>query len=227
MRHKIVGSNLQLAICELQPGERMCAEAGAMNHMSGNMKMEAQARGGVMGGLKRKMMGESFFMSIFEPMGGPGIVAFGGSVPGTIKAIPLDGNRLFYLQKTAFLAAQDSVQLEIAFQQKLGAAMFGGEGFILQKVYGVGTCFVHACGDFVEMDLAPGQVMKVETGSVVGWEGSVQFSIERSGSIKTSLFAGEGFFLTTLTGPGHIILQSMDLERLAKALIPYLPKSSN
>lgn len=205
----------------------MYSEAGSMNHMSGNMKMEAQAKGGLGGGLKRKLMGESFFVSTFEPMGGPGLVAFGGNVPGTIKPVVLDGSRTYFFQKTAFLAAQEGVALEIAFQKKLGTGFFGGEGFILQKLTGVGTCFIHACGDFVEMDLAPGQVMKIETGSVVGWEGNVQFNIERSGSIKTSLFAGEGFFLTTLTGPGHIILQSMNLQSLAMALAPFMPRQGN
>ncbi|MCK4717220.1 MAG: TIGR00266 family protein [Thermoplasmata archaeon] len=227
MRYKVVGSNLQLAVCELQQGEGMYAEAGVMNHMSGNMKMQAEARGGLLKGIKRKFMGESFFMSTFEPMGGGGLVAFGGNVPGTIKPIDLTGGRVFFMQKDAFLAAQNGVEMDMAFQKKLSGAFFGGEGWILQKIWGQGICFIHACGDFVEMDLAPGQTIKVDTGSVVGWDGSVKFDIQRAGGIKTSLFGGEGLFLTSLTGPGHIILQSMNLRNLAAALAPFLPQQSS
>ncbi|MDG6220625.1 MAG: TIGR00266 family protein [Candidatus Thermoplasmatota archaeon] len=227
MRYKIVGNNLQLVICEIQPGEQLYAEAGSMNHMSANMQMTAQARGGIMKGIGRKLAGESFFVTNFAPMGGPGFAAFGGNVPGTIKPIELTGGRIFMCQKDAFLVAQNTVEMDIAFQRKLGAGFFGGEGFILQKLTGQGTAFIHACGDFVEMDLAPGQTVKVDTGSVVGWDGTVRFDIQRAGGIKTSLFAGEGLFLTTLTGPGHVILQSMTLKNLAMAIYPFLPQQSS
>jgi len=120
MRHKIVGDNLQLAIIEVQQGEIVYAEAGAMNHMSGNMSMEAEARGGLLKGLKRKFMGESFFMTKFTSMGGAGFVAFGGNVPGTILPVELDGQRTFFFQKDAFLCAENSVDLDMAFQKKLG-----------------------------------------------------------------------------------------------------------
>jgi uncharacterized protein (TIGR00266 family) len=223
MRYKITGDNLQIVTIELEPHEKVFAEAGAMIHMSGNMLMETKARGGFWKGLKRKFMGESFFMTEFRPQGGRGYVGFAGNAPGTIKPIELAPGKEFLVQKDAFLCAEDGVELDIAFQKRLGAAFFGGEGFILQKLYGKGTAFIHACGDFIEMTLAPGQKIKVDTGSVVGWDASVTYDIQVAGGIKTSLFGGEGLFLTTLTGPGKIILQSMTLANLANALRPFLP----
>jgi uncharacterized protein (AIM24 family) len=169
-------------------------------------------------------MGETFFMTEFRAHGGKGLVAFGGNAPGTIKAIKIGPGKEFMCQKDSFLCAEHSVDLDLAFQQKLGAAFFGGEGFIIQRLFGKGTVFIHACGDFIEMDLKPRQVMKIDTGSVVGWEPTVQYDIQRAGGIKTSLFGGEGLFLTTLTGPGKVIIQSMTLHNLASALTPFLPQ---
>jgi uncharacterized protein (TIGR00266 family) len=222
MEYKITGTNLQFVNIEIQPNEMIYAEAGAMVFMSGNMGFRAKARGGVMKGLKRMFTGESFFMSEFWAHGGKGFVAFAGNAPGKIKALDLRGGKQYMLQKDAFLVAENSVGMDMAFQKKLGAGFFGGEGFILQKVWGEGTVFIHACGDFVEMKLKPGEIIKVDTGSVVGWEASVQFDIQRSGDLKTSLFGGEGIFLTQLTGPGKIILQSMTLLNLANALTPFM-----
>ena len=130
----------------------------------------------------------------------------------------------FMVQKDAFLVAEDAVDMSIAFQKRLGAAFFGGEGFILEKLTGTGTVFIHACGDFIEFDLKPEQVMKVDTGSVVGWDGTVSYDIERVKGIKTMFFGGEGLFLTTLRGPGKVIIQSMSLSNLATALSPFLPQ---
>lgn len=227
MRYKITGDNLQVVTIEIQTNEMIYAEAGAMVHMSGNMEMQAKARGGFFKGLKRKMAGESFFLTEFMPRGGTGIVAFAGNAPGTIKPIQVGGGREFFAQKDAFLCAENGVEMDMAFQKKFGAGLFGGEGFILQRYFGQGSVFIHACGDFIEMDLQAGQRIKVDTGSVVGWDAGVQFSIERAGGIKTSLFGGEGLFVTTLTGPGKIILQSMTLANLASALRPFFSTGSS
>jgi uncharacterized protein (TIGR00266 family) len=225
MRYRITGDNLQIVTIELEPTEKVYAEAGAMIHMSANMNMEAKARGGILKGLGRKLMGETFFLTEFSPRGGRGYVGFAGNAPGTIKPIELSPGKEFIVQKDAFLCAEDSVEMSLAFQKRLGAAFFGGEGFILQRLTGTGTAFIHACGDFVEMDLQPGQTIKVDTGSVVGWDGTVQYDIQRAGGVKTMFFGGEGLFLTTLTGPGKIIIQSMTLHNLATALMPYLPQA--
>jgi uncharacterized protein (TIGR00266 family) len=224
MKYKITGDNLQVVTIELGEGEKVFGEAGSMVYLTPNMKMEAKARGGLLKGLGRKFMGESFFMTEFSPAGGTGLVAFAGNAPGTIKEIELKDGREFIVQKDAFLCAEDSVELSVAFQKRLGSIFFGGEGFILERLNGKGTAFIHACGDFIEMDLKEGESIKVDTGSVVGWEGTVSYDIERVKGIKTIFFGGEGLFLTKLTGPGKIIIQSMTLHNLAMALYPFMPK---
>ncbi len=223
MKYKITGDNLQLVTLEISPNEKIYAEAGSMVYQSGNINMEAKMRGGFLKGLGRKFAGETMFLTEFTSTGGTGIVSFGGNAPGTIKPIELTSGKEFLVQKDAFLVAEDSVDISIAFQKKLGAAFFGGEGFILEKLSGNGTVFIHACGDFVEFDLKPEQILKVDTGSVVGWDGTVTYDIQRVKGIKTMFFGGEGIFLTTLKGPGKIIIQSMNLGNLATALRPFLP----
>ncbi|MFQ6060630.1 MAG: TIGR00266 family protein [Thermoplasmata archaeon] len=227
MKYNITGDNLQIVTCELEPNEKVYAEAGSMVYMSGNMNFQTKAKGGLLKSLKRSLTGESFFLTEFMPAQGRGFVGFGGNAPGTIKCIELAPGKEFLVQKDAFLCAEDSVNLDMAWQKKLGAGLFGGEGFILQKLSGTGKAFIHATGDFVEMNLAPGQVLKVDTGSVVGWESTVTFDIQRSGGLKTMLFSGEGLFLTTLTGPGKVLLQSMNLQELAMTLQRYMPHQSS
>ncbi len=226
MKYEITGDNLQIVTIHLREGEMVYAEAGAMNHISANMRMEAKMKGGLLGGIKRKFSGESLFLTEFTTTGSSGYVAFAGNVPGRIKPIELHGTE-FFAQKDAFLCAESSVNMDIAFTKKLGAGFFGGEGFILERFSGDGTVFIHACGDFVEMDLAEGETVKVDTGSVVGFDATVGYDITRAGGIKTSLFGGEGLFLTALTGPGHIIIQSMNIANLASALRPFMPVSTS
>lgn len=224
MEYTISGDNLQLVTLEIQPGEKLFAEAGAMVYMSGNVAIEAKLRGGLLKGLGRKVMGETLFLTEFTSTGGKGVVSFGGNAPGTIIALDIGAQKEFLVQKDAFLVAEDAVELSVAFQKRLGAAFFGGEGFILEKLSGTGKAFIHACGDFIEFTLEPDQVLKVDTGSVVGWDTSVTYDIERVKGIKTMFFGGEGLFLTTLRGPGKVIIQSLDLGRLAYALQPFLPQ---
>ena len=227
MKYTITGDNLQFVHVEITPGELVWGEAGSMVYFSGNVQMQARARGGIMQGLKRVVTGESFFVTEFTAYGGPGVVAFAGRVPGKIAAIDLRGGKQWVFQKDAFLSAEAPVQFDIAFQQRLGAVLFGGEGLILQRFFGEGTVFIHSPGDLVEYTLAPGQLMKISTGHVVGWESSVQYNIQTVGGLKTAFFGGEGLFMTTLTGPGRVLLQSMTLGKLASALIPFLPKQTS
>ena len=224
MEYKISGDNLQLVTIQIEPGEKIYAEAGSMVYMSSNINMEAKMRGGLLKGIGRKFAGETMFLTEFTSVGGTGLVSFGGNAPGTIKPVELTPGKEFLVQKDAFLCAEDSVDMSIAFQRRLGAAFFGGEGFILEKLAGQGTAFIHACGDFIEFDLKEEQVLKVDTGSVVGWDHTVTYDIERVKGIKTMFFGGEGLFLTTLRGPGRVILQSMSLSNLATALAPFLPQ---
>jgi uncharacterized protein (TIGR00266 family) len=222
LKYTISGDNLQFVNIEFMPGEMIYSEAGSMVYMSGNVRMEAKATGGVLSGLKRAMAGESFFVTNFYADGGPGLVGFAGNVPGKVMAIDLRGGKQWVLQKTAFLAAEASVALDIAFQRKFGAALFGGEGLILQKVYGEGTVFISGAGDFIEYNLLPGQSLKVSTANVAAWEASVSYDIQSLG-VKTALFGGEGLFVTTLTGPGKVVVQSMTMSKLANSILPYLP----
>ncbi len=225
MRYKIVGDNLQMVVIELNPGEKIIAEAGALNHMSGNVKIEAKVIGGFVKGILRKIAGESFFMTEFRSIGGPGVVSFSGVVPGKITAIELDGTKEYYFQRGAFLAATEGIDVGPGIARRLGAALFGGEGLILEKVSGVGTVFIHAAGDFVEYNLKPGQVLKVDTGQLVGFESTVDYDIERVRGIRSMLFAGEGIFLATMRGPGKVILQSMNVRALASTLARYISSS--
>ncbi len=224
MEYKIIGDNLQMVVTKLFSGEMIYAEAGAMIYMSADMQMNTKAKGGILKGIKRKVTGESFFMTEFTPGGGEGVVSLAGNVPGRIRDIKLD-NSEFIAQKDAFLCSESGVDLDIAFTKKIGAGLFGGEGFVLQKLSGNGTAFIHACGDFVDMDLSEGESIKVDTGCVVGFDSTVKYDITKAGNVKSMIFGGEGFFLTTLTGPGHIILQSMTIANLAAALRPYIPSS--
>jgi len=226
LKYNISGDNLQFVNIEFNPGEVLFSEAGSMVYMSGNVRMEAVASGGILKGLKRKMMGETFFVTNFHAEGGQGLVGFAGEVPGKIMALDLRGGKQWMLQKTAFLCAEQAVDLDIAFQKKFGAALFGGEGLILQRVQGEGTVFIAGCGDFVEYNLMPGQMMKISTAHVVAWENSVSYDIQSMG-IKTALFGGEGLFVTTMRGPGKVVLQSMTMSKLANAMVPYLPRQGD
>ena len=224
MDYRIVGDNLQIVVIELESGEKVFAEAGALNHMSENIKMETKMRGGLLKGIKRKFTGESLFLTEFTAYG-KGFVAFNGNVPGKIKPLEIDGNE-WIVQKDAFLVAEDGVDLDVTFIRRFSAGLFGGEGFILEKLSGRGIAFVHAAGDFIEYELGAGETIKVDTGSVVGFESSVMYSVTTVGGIKSMLFGGEGIFLTTLTGPGKVILQSLSLRNLAAALSPFFPTRS-
>jgi uncharacterized protein (TIGR00266 family) len=227
MKYNIVVNNLQLVTLEIDSNDKIYAEAGSLVYMSGNVSMEAKMRGGLLSGLGRKLAGESLFLTEFTAIDNQGLIAFGGRAPGTIKQIKIDAGKDFLVQKDAFLCAEDTVDISIAFQKKLGAAFFGGEGFILEKLSGEGIVFIHACGDFIEFDLKPEETIKVDTGSVVGWDASVSYNIERVKGIKTIFFGGEGLFLTTLKGPGRVLIQSMDLGNLASALLPFLPNQTS
>lgn len=222
MDYEIIGDNLQMVTCRLDPDEHIYAEAGAMVNMSGNVQMRTNIKGGLFKGIKRMVTGESLFMTDFSPQGGKGFVSFAGNVPGKIFPVTINRNE-FIAQKDAFLCAEEGVDLDIALTKRIRSGFFGGEGFILQKLSGSGHVFLHCCGDIIEMPLAEGEVVRVETGLVVGFESTVTYDIGLAGGVKTVLFGGEGLFLTTLRGPGNVVLQSLDIAKLAASLMPYLP----
>ena len=226
MKYTITGDNLQFVNVELNPGEQLNSIAGAMAYMTGNMRMEAIMEGGFMSGLKRSLSGSSLFLLKYTPQNGVGVVGLGGSVPGKILDIDV-GKGAWIVQKTGYLGSEPTVKLDMAFQKKLSAALFGGEGLILQKLSGQGMAFVGACGDLNVVELKAGEQYKVSTSNAVAWEDTVKYDISAAGGIKTSLFGGEGLFVTTLTGPGKIIIQSMTLPDLAASLVPFLPYKEN
>lgn len=215
VQHEIVGDDMQAVILTLGPGDGVRAEAGAMMFMTAGITMDAKMDGGLLGGLKRKLLaGESFFITHFRAETQGGRVAFAGPHPGKIIPMTLSSQAVL-CQKDAFLCAKGDVDISIAFTQRIGAGFFGGEGFILQKLEGTGQVFIHAGGTVVEIALTPGETLKVDTGCLVAFDPSVRYEIERVGGIKTSLFGGEGLFFAAMTGPGRVWLQTLPFSRLA------------
>jgi uncharacterized protein (TIGR00266 family) len=223
--YTIQGDNLQIIRIKLKPGQELYAEAGKMVYkqpqVSWETRMSGQSLGEkLLGAVKRKMMGESLFLTYFRT-NTPGEVGFAGSYPGRIQAFELRADQSVFVQRDSFLVAQSSAQLNIAFVRKLGAGFFGGEGFVLERLTGPGAVFIHAGGDFVEFELAAGEVLQVDTGSIVAFDETVDYDIQLAGGVRTALFGGEGFFLATLRGPGRVIIQSMTLAKMRRELAPY------
>ncbi len=218
--YRIFGDDMQIVEIELDTGEGVRAEAGAMMYMEDGIQMQTST-GGVFSGFKRMLTGESFFITTFLYQGqGKGHVAFGAPYPG--KVIPLDlglfGGQML-CQKDAFLCAARGIDIDVAFTKRLGAGLFGGEGFILQRLVGSGLAFVHAGGTIIERDWGPGQSLRVDTGCLVAFEPSVSYDIQFVGGFRNALFGGEGLFLARLTGPGRVYLQSLPFSRLADRII--------
>lgn len=224
IEYTIHGDNLQVARVKLKPGQELYAEAGKMLYKTANISWETRMSGDsigqkIWGAIKRTVMGESLFLTYFRASS-PGEVGFAGNYPGRIQAFNLVAGQSWLVQRDSFLAAQSTAQLNIALVKKIGAGIFGGEGFVLERLTGPGTVFFHAGGDHIEFVLAPGETLQVDTGCVVGFEESVNYDIQFVGSVKTAIFGGEGVFLTTLTGPGKVIVQSMTLEKMRRELMP-------
>ena len=226
--YQIVGEDLQFVVIELDPQEAAVAEAGAMMYMDDSIEMETifgdgsrQPQSGLLGLLvgagKRLVTGESLFMTVFANRGpGKKRVAFGAPYPGKVVPIHLSevGGELI-AQKDSFLCAAKGVSIGIAFQKRIGAGLFGGEGFIMQRLQGDGLAFVHAGGTLAERTLAAGELLRVDTGCIVAFQPSVEYDVQFVGGIKTALFGGEGLFFATLRGPGRVWLQSLPFSRLA------------
>jgi uncharacterized protein (TIGR00266 family) len=235
--YKIFGDDMQFVEVELDPNEAVVAEAGGMMYMEDGIDMEtifgdgSQQNAGFMGALmgagKRLLTGESLFMTAFMNKGmGKKKVAFGAPYPGKIIPIKLSdiGGELI-AQKDSFLCGAKGVSIGIAFQKKIGAGLFGGEGFIMQRLQGDGWAFVHAGGTMMQRDLGPGESLRVDTGCIVAFQPSVDYDIQFVGKIKSALFGGEGLFFATLRGPGRVWLQSLPLSRMADRIIAAAPRA--
>jgi uncharacterized protein (TIGR00266 family) len=237
IEYKIIGEDLQFVEIELDPNEATFAEAGGMMYMDDGIEMEtifgdgSQKTGGFMGALmgagKRLLTGESLFMTVFLNKGAAKQrVAFAAPYPGRIIPVHLAeiGGEII-CQKDSFLVAAKGVSIGIAFQKKLGVGLFGGEGFIMQRLTGDGWTFINACGTLLERDLRPGEILRVDTGCLVALQPSVTYDIEMVRGIKTALFGGEGLFFATLRGPGRIWLQSLPFSRLAGRIFAAAPQA--
>ncbi len=223
MRYQILGETLPVVICELDGGEKMITEGGGMSWMSPNMLMETTTNGGVGKALGRMFSGEKMFQNIYTAQGGPGMIAFASSFPGSIRPFHISPGQEMIFQKSAFLAGEMSVQLSVFFNKKLGAGLFGGEGFIMQKISGQGTVFAEFDGHVVEYELKPGQQIVVDTGHLAAMTASCSMEIKSVPGVKNMLFGGEGVFNTVISGPGKVWLQTMPISNVAGALRPYIP----
>jgi len=227
MRYQIQGDSLPVVICEVENGETLITERGSMSWMSPNMQMETTSGGGLGRALGRMFAGDSLFLNRYTARGGPGMIAFASSFPGSIRAFEIGPGRELILQKRGFLAAEESVDLSVHFQKKLGAGLFGGEGFIMQRLSGRGIAFAEFDGHVVEYDLRPGQSIIVDTGYLAAMEPTCSMEIQTVPGVKNMLFGGEGIFNTVITGPGRIWLQSMPVYAVAGAIRPYIPTGND
>jgi uncharacterized protein (TIGR00266 family) len=235
--YHVHGDDMQFVDIILDPNETVIAEAGAMMYMTSGIQMETRfsdgsnAQRGFMGKLmdagKRVITGESLFITMFTNQGqGRQTVAFGAPYPGKIIAVDLkEHGGTLICQKDAFLCAAFGTAVGIAFNKKIGAGFFGGEGFILQRLDGDGKAFVHACGTIIKKELEPGETLRVDTGCLVALEQTVNYDIQFVGNVKTAIFGGEGLFFATLTGPGKVYLQSLPFSRLADRIYTHAPSA--
>ena len=222
MKYEIQGEPMPVVICDLDSGESMRTERGSMVWMSPNMEMETSA-GGLGKAFGRMFSGESAFQNRYTAQGGPGMIAFASSFPGSIRAVRIAPDQPVIVQKSAFLASEDGVELSLFFQKKLGGGFFGGEGFIMQKLSGNGVAFLEIDGHAVEYTLGPGQQIVVDTGNLAMMDATCSMDIQPVKGVKNMLFGGEGAFNTDVTAPGRIVLQTMPLSTFAGVISAVLP----
>ena len=225
MKYQILGDTLPVVVCELENGEKMITEGGGMSWMSPNMKMETTTNGGIGKAFGRMFSGEKIFQNIYTAQGN-GMIAFASSFPGSIKAFDIAPGQEMIFQKSAFLSGESGVEMSVFFNKKLGAGLFGGEGFIMQRISGYGTVFAEFDGHVVEYELQPGQQIVVDTGHLAAMTATCSIDIQAVPGVKNMLFGGEGVFNTIISGPGHVWLQTMPISNVAGVLKPYFPSNS-
>ncbi len=226
LRYEVFGDNLPAVSIRLNVGESVFTQSGGMVWMDSGIDMATNMKGGFMKGLGRMISGESLFMATYTATGPNQEIVIASTFPGHIVAIDVSGRGII-AQRGAFLCAQPSVNLSAHVVRGVGAGLFGGEGFVLQRLVGSGLVFLEIDGSLKERELAPGETIKVDTGNVAAFEEGVQYQVQMIKGFRNVLFGGEGLFLTTLTGPGKVWLQTMTMPNFAKQLLPFLPKNSN
>lgn len=223
MQYKIIGSTVPAVEIAIRRGEGLFTQSGGMAWQTDGISMATNTRGGLLKGFGRMLSGESLFMATYTAEKDGATIAFSSTVPGSILPVDMAQWGSLTIQKGAFLCAEDSVSMEVAFTKKFSSGLFGGEGFILQRLGGSGMAFLEVDGDVVEKVLAPGEVLKVDTGNVVAFENSVQYEIETVKGLGNIFFGGEGLFLTKLTGPGKVVLQTLSFGDLAGRILALAP----
>ena len=213
MKYEIIGDDMQIAVVHLEQGEFVQAEAGGMLFMDEGIEMDLRMPGGWVGGLKRMFVGESFMLPVFKSKKDNSKVAFAPPYPGKIIELEVNESKSWQAQKNSFLFSTTGIAINVSFIRKFKVGFFGGEGFILEKFTGNGKVFINCGGMAIEQCLQENETIKVDTGCVVAFEDSVTYDVKRIGSLKTVVFGGEGLFLSTLTGPGKIYLQSLPWSR--------------
>lgn len=226
MDHRVIGTTMPVLEIMLQPGETIVAEPGELSWISGSVQLKTSTMGagasGLMGVLKRAFAGGGLFMTEYSSQGGPGMVAFATKLPGQILPVDIKAGSGYLVHRHGFVCSTPGIQITVGFQRSLGAGIFGGDGFFLQKLSGQAQAFVELSGEVVIYDLAPGQVLLVHPGHVGMFEQTVNFDISVVPGIANVLFGNQGLFLARLSGPGRVWLQSLTLPGLAHALSPYL-----
>lgn len=226
MKYEIKGENLPVVICNLEAGESLITEGGAMSWMSPNMQMETS--GGGLGKMFGRMLShESLFMNTYTAQGSEGMIAFASSFPGSIVAVEITPDKPIIAQKSAFLAATPGVELSVFFQKKGMTGFFGGEGFIMQKISGNGIAFLEIDGSAISYDLSAGQQLVVDTGNLAFVDASCSIDIQTVKGLKNKMFGGEGFFNTVITGPGKVTLQTLSIPGFASVIAPYVATKSS
>ena len=226
MNYEIQGGNFPVLVCTLNDNEAMISEGGGMSWMSPNMEMKTSSNGGLGKMLGRMMTKESLCQNIYTARGGVGTIAFASSLPGEIMPLEINPGSDYVCQKSAFLASTQGVELSTFFQKKFGAGLFGGEGFIMQKLSGSGMAFIEIDGSAVRYNLEAGQQLIVDTGHVVLMSATCKMDVQTVKGVKNVIFGGEGLFNTVVTGPGEVILQTMPTMKLAQSIQPYIVTGS-
>ena len=222
MKYNIIGGATPAVTCELNPGEAMITQSGAMAWMSPNMDMQTSA-GGFGKAFGRLFSGESLFLNTYAPMGGSGSITFAASFPGSIRAVEITPDKPLIIQKSAFIAATSGVDISVHFQQKMRTGFFGGEGFIMQKLTGRGLAFIEIDGHGVDRDLRPGEQLIVDTGYLAAMDATCGMDIRTVKGAKNMFFGGEGLFNTVITGPGHVVLQTMSVVQFTARIASSIP----
>ncbi len=225
MQYEIKGAPYPVSVINLEAGESVLCQSGAMTWMSPNMKMETKG-GGIGKMFSRALSGETLFQNTYTAQGGPGTIAFSSTVPGDILAIDLQPGQSIVAQKSAFLASASTVSYEMFFQKKLGAGFFGGEGFIMQKFSGSGMLLLEIDGSCITYDLGAGETMLIDTGNLAAMDATCSMDIETVKGVGNALLGGEGLFHTKVTGPGKVYLQTLPISNMATAIARYIPSKN-